>query len=339
MNVLCLEGDFLARALRALGHRVVTAGIGPGVDIAGAFVRPGRLSRALAEAGFAPDLALWCDAGRLPTILSFEDLPCPTAGYFIDTYCNPWHVPLSEAFDVALVAQKDHLPLFLDPPVPRPALWLPLYAKAERDTDPGRVRDVPVSFVGTLRPRNIPGRLPFLEAFKKRHPLLFRQGDYLDIFQRSRVALNQSAVGELNFRTFEAMACGAALLTDSHGHGLTDLFTIGQDILPPYPPGDAAVAAATARAALAHPEALAEVAKSGRDKVRAGHTDLVRARRIVELAGELAQDGAPARRLARLPRLRVSVATALGFIGAELDAAEFPEQKRLTLGLAGSYAS
>lgn len=51
-------------------------------------------------------------------------------------------------------------------------------------------------------------------------------------------------MGELNFRVFQAMACGAAVLTEATDNGLDELFTVGLEVLT-YPRG--AVAAALSR--------------------------------------------------------------------------------------------
>jgi hypothetical protein len=44
--------------------------------------------------------------------------------------------------------------------------------------------------------------------------------------------LNQTAFSEINVRCFEAMACGAALLTERGCRGMQDLFVEGETILP-----------------------------------------------------------------------------------------------------------
>ena len=57
-------------------------------------------------------------------------------------------------------------------------------------------------------------------------------GNFYPILHRSRMALNQNAFSEVNFRCFEAMACGAALLMEQCGNGLDELFTPDEDISP-----------------------------------------------------------------------------------------------------------
>ena len=50
-----------------------------------------------------------------------------------------------------------------------------------------------------------PARKAFFDAFRTHIPLYTQKGLYAPIYARSRLVLNQSAAGELNFRLFEAM--------------------------------------------------------------------------------------------------------------------------------------
>jgi tryptophan 2,3-dioxygenase len=147
-------------------------------------------------------------------------------------------------------------------------------------------------------------------------PLFCKQGAYGPVFARSRLVLNQSAAGELNFRLFQAMACGAAVLTEDTENGLADLFTPGHDVLT-YRRGDAGHAAAVAQKALENPDALAELAAAGKRNVLANHTIVQRARHIVALAEELAASGAPARRLARAAAVEASLRKAYAMLATD----------------------
>jgi hypothetical protein len=49
-------------------------------------------------------------------------------------------------------------------------------------------------------------------------------GGYRELFNRSLMVLNQSAANDVNFRTFQAMACGALLIGERIGNGFNDLF-------------------------------------------------------------------------------------------------------------------
>ena len=282
-RILVFGGTYLCDALKKLGFQVLH--MGPGAHQGLVLEHPvtaARLWQLLAARGFLPDAFFYADNGNLPLLLNPEDVPCPSAFYSIDTYCNPWHIPYARGFDLALAAQKDPLQLFMGEG--QSCRWLPLFYPGEPPSMPlWESRDVPVVFVGTLGHKNNPDRQPFLQGFKRRHPLVCRSGDYRPLFARSRIVLNQTAFSELNFRVFEAMAWGAALLMEQCANGLTELFCPGENILPPYPRNDADAAAAAAATALADPVGLAAVAAAGQALVAARHTALVRARTLVGL--------------------------------------------------------
>jgi Uncharacterized protein conserved in bacteria len=320
MRILNLGGSYLVHALREQGHHVVSMGLSASCDRQ--LTHPitwASLERELDARGFQPDCAFWVDDGNLPSVLGLEAMPFPLLFYSIDTFCNPWHPPFSFAADAAFAAQKGFVDLFHK--LGRAPEWLPLFAPdaltAHADgSEPDR--DIPVAFVGTLRPVNIPQRMPFLEAFKRLHPLFLKEGAYAPVFMRSRIVLNQTAAQEVNFRCFESMACGAALLTEEGPHALEELFTPGEHIMPPYHPGDAAGAAALCREWLGRPEKLAELALWGSKRVRERHLASHRAAFLVMCAAELIRDQAHEQRLASLEQRRSLLAVAYAILADEL---------------------
>ncbi len=329
MKLLVLGGLFLVKAFREQGHTVISAGPLQQADIP--VFHPLSLPcllKQLREQGFVPDALLYTDNGNLPQFPDVEYADCPSLFYSVDTFCNPWHLPFAYAFDGVYAAQKGHADLFAAEG--HPTLHLPLFCPQPIPDvdDPAVPRDIPVSFVGTLRPRNIPSRLPFLERFRTLHPLFFTQGAYQPVFVRSRIVLNQTAASELNFRCFEAPACGAALLMEQCAD-LEDVFTPGENILPPYPRGNAAAAAATAREWLARPDDLARVARAGKALVERRHTAAHRARTVARRLETLLRDGAGQRRQAELPLRRRRLSTAYAILAAELNNPELSAHRRL----------
>ena len=93
--------------------------------------------------------------------------------------------------------------------------------------------------------------------------------------------INECIKGDLNFRVFEAMACGALLLTPHIGNGLLELFQEGEELVT-YPDGDAGKAAELARYYLEHEPERALIAARGCAKVRANHTAKQRAKTLEE---------------------------------------------------------
>lgn len=320
LRILCIGGRAFTGALRSLGHAVLGLDYAPDAEIRRETpFTIAQLHEWLAAESFAPDALLYCDNGNLPLLLDPQNAPYPTVFYSIDTYCNPWHVPYAQGFDHTLVAQKDHVRLFTDDGVS--TRWFPLFsARNFPDTDFAK-RDIPVAFVGTLGHKNNPARLPFLRAFRARHPLVMVSGDYGPVFTRSRIALNQTAFGELNFRCFEAMACGAALLMETCDNGLEELFTPGESILPTYTRGNAAQAAAIAASYLAKPAVLADIARAGQALARSRHSRQARAAELVELLAGMRQgDVQRIRRGSQLQRRAALVRAAFGVLSSELTA-------------------
>lgn len=327
MRIVNLHHGAFVPTFRKLGHEVLSIGTGPGCDVVLAEpLSHKRFLGLLDERGLRPDLVFWCDACQVPWIFGLESLPAVVIGYSVDQYVNPWHVPYSAGFDAVFVAQKDYLPLFVTPETPRPAAWLPLFCDPAKAPATETARDIPISFVGTVGDTVNTDRKPFLDAFRTRAPLVATSGAYGPVYGRSRLVLNQSAAGELNFRVFEAMACGAALLTEDVGNGLRELFTPGEDLFV-YRRGDPADAAGKGLAALADPERLTRVAASGRRKTLAGHTVTARARHILETAVRLAAAGAVRRRLDRLAHVRAAVGRAYLFLATD-EALPLPREQR-----------
>lgn len=337
MRILNIDGQYFVSHFRESGHQVLTIGEQAGNDL--------QLKTSLDLKGlfeflearrFWPELIVWNDRCRPPAVHGLERLPGVNIGFSIDQYCNPWHVPYSAVFDLFLVSQKDSLRTFDLDHVLRPCRWLPLFCDPRLDADPGLERDIPVSFVGTLKPPMNPERWTFLEAFRNEHPLWVHEGEYGPIFSRSRIVINQSAAGELNFRIFQAAAHGAAVLTEGVENGLTDLFCPGEDILI-FPRGDARTAAQSARQALAQAERLEALARAGQRKVMNEHSASVRAEQILGWAEKLTREKAQQWRLEHQSLVRLELAKAFYMLAADLNLPLSGEMRRVYLEIGAEY--
>ncbi|MEG2172513.1 MAG: glycosyltransferase [Desulfovibrionaceae bacterium] len=336
MRILNLDAPFLVAAFRAAGHSVLSIGIAKHCDHCITHpVHAFHVYQQVCAQGFVPDAVFCCDSGNLPYFPAIESLPCPLAYYSIDTYYNPWHFSIAYAYDHIFVAQREHVPLFTSQNLS--AEWLPLFAPADTVSVRESVRDIPVTFVGTLAPKNIPERKPFLDAFRRIHPLFVTSGDYVNIFHRAQIVLNQTAASELNFRCFEAMACGAALLMEHSPHGLEELFTPGEQLLPLYPRGNACEAAAIARAALQQPLTLAKIARQGQECVSLYHTDTHRAQYVVTVLENMVRQQLQNRRMAELPLRRQHLCAAYAMLFDELNTPALLQHKQFFLDLATTY--
>ena len=319
LRILCIGAPLLVCALNRLGHRTLSVHPGSQADIPTPhpyIVR--HLQKRLDAVNFKPDALFYCDDGNMPQLLDPQNAPWPAVRYSIDTYCNPWHIPYSWGFDTTLVAQKEYVELFSQEGMP--AQWFPLFcpqfSPAQTNFDE---RDIPVSFVGTLGHKNNPDREPFLKAFRTQQPLVIFSGDYRPIFERSRIALNQTAASEVNFRCFEAMSCGAALLMEACGNGFDELFAEGQEVLPTFARNDARAAAAIATHALSKPQWLADIAKAGSRAVNQRHTDTVRAVLLTQIIAGLCANRAHKERLEQsLEKRSTLIRAAYGMLASEI---------------------
>jgi hypothetical protein len=229
--------------------------------------------------GWEPDLILLGDDSHPLRVLGLEEAPCPTAMLSVDTHHHAaWHAPLSTAFDATFVSQRDHLPAFRAAGVTT-ARWLPLWAPDDLPKPAAR-KVHELAFVGSLDPRFHPERVAFLEAVRARAPLHVAEGDYRPVFSRSRIVLNQTVKGDLNGRVFEAMACGALLLTERTTNGLLDLFTEGTDLVT-YPRADVEAVVATAGRLLTTERERRRIAAAGCALVRMHHRASHRAATIL----------------------------------------------------------
>lgn len=328
-NILFIGQSSLAGALRSLGFGVMTVHHTPNADCV--CDHPLNFADLLSKISpFKPDYLFYCDDGNLPLLIDPHNSPCPSVYYSVDTYCNPWHIPCSRGFDMTLVAQKDFLPIFED----EEARWFPLFCNLAEGSQSFEPRDIPVAFVGTIGHKNNRARGPFLRQFRRLQPLFIGSGNYYPIFARSRIVLNQTAFGEVNYRCFETIACGATLLMENCGNGLSELFTPGEDILPTYDRGDYRQAAQIAGSYLQRPAEIERIAKNGLRTLAERHTALERAKTLAGYMRDLSANRSQLRRLVNPLAASQSVKTAFAMLASELTRPAFSHFRNYFLKLA-----
>ena len=96
---------------------------------------------------------------------------------------------------------------------------------------PARQRSSEVVFVGNLNATVNPDRVAFFQALQSLTTVSVRQGDYAELYGERSIGLNQSLDGELNFRNFEVLASGSALLTEVDLDGMADCLDEGRHFL------------------------------------------------------------------------------------------------------------
>lgn len=189
------------------------------------------------RAGMEPELLVYADQSQPPPLLGLQHYPCATLFYCVDSHIHRWYPFYAQAFDLCAVSLRDHLAWFRLRLSDTRLRWLPPTAKPG-DAPLDCPRTTELLFVGTVNPETTPIRHEFLSQLGERLPgLRVCQGKYPQLYPTAEVVLNIAERGDLNFRVFEALGCGACLLTPQVGHGLTELFVDGEALCS-YAPQD-----------------------------------------------------------------------------------------------------
>lgn len=284
MKILHLGNAYFLESFRLLGHDVKWAGYHRTADI--------PLGRSLLDARsllrqlpsyWYPDLIVLGDESTQPLVLGLETLPVPVVWYAIDSHIHAnWHMYYAAAFDVIFVAQKDWVPAYQLDGDRQHVSWMPLFCNRSNDRDLGLAREIPSSFIGTLDAARNPDRIDLIQRLQSRYPIVVQSGPYNETFSRSMMVLNQSVANDVNFRTFQAMACGALLLTERVGNGFNDLFQDRTHCVL-YEKGNVDRIIEIADYYRAHPAERNDIARQGYETVIAAHTSLHRAQALLDV--------------------------------------------------------
>ncbi len=267
--------------------------------------------------GVPPDVVVVADKSRPPFVLGMENFPCLTVFYCVDSHIHAWYPKYAQAFDVCLLSLRDDIQSFSNMRLPRERLInTPAFAKmADQPQEAEKIHDL--LFVGKVDPDTMPGRFAFLYALKEHFPnLQVRRGNYRELYPTAHLVLNYAELGDLNFRVFEALGCGACLVTPMVGHGLTDFFTPGEDLFT-YPPGDLPALVSLLEHLLTVPQLCAAVAASGLAKVNAAHRAEHRARSFTETINALPARHIVEERLSHSEMIRQSYLRLIYLLWAE----------------------
>ncbi|OIO03967.1 MAG: hypothetical protein AUJ49_03870 [Desulfovibrionaceae bacterium CG1_02_65_16] len=254
----------------------------------------------MAACGEAPDVVVYADRSLPPPLLGVERYPCLTAFYCIDAHIHAWYPLYAAAFDLCAVSLRDELPRFETEMGTERVLWLPPFAE-DRYQPRVAAKDFDLLFVGTVDPETTPIRHVFLQRLADILPgLTVRRGDFGELMPRARVVLNIAERGDLNFRVFEALACGSCLLTPRIANGQSLLFSEGEQFAA-YAPDDAADCARTANELLADSTRREALARAGHALVDAADRPRHRAEAFAALLRQGLEDKLCALRLAQGP--------------------------------------
>ncbi|MEQ1794398.1 MAG: glycosyltransferase, partial [Nitrospira sp.] len=281
------------------------------------------------------------DESTQPQVLGLETLPIPLVWYAIDSHIHVnWHMYYAAAFDVICVAQKDWIPAYQMDMSRQFVSWMPLFCHRSGDRHLGLTRDIPLSFIGTLNSARNPDRVDLIQRLQSRYPIVVQSGPYLETFNRSMMVLNQSVANDVNFRTFQAMACGAMLLTERVGNGFNDLFQ-DRTHCALYDKGNVEQIIETVEYYRAHPAEREAVARRGYETVMAAHTSLHRAQALLETVAKQPLHEFVAKRQMRQAPIRWSLAavyeSAARTYGRAVPQAEEERRRRQLQEIAEQY--
>jgi hypothetical protein len=226
--------NYLARAFKALGHDIRTAGT---MAVLQGFTTPYRLwgphTYPLGDNetldierldGWQPDLVLWVESGQMGTRRMFDliNWRCPTAAYFIDSH-NPdklkWHKRAAGLFDYRFEAM---LPWVEE----LGATWLPLACDPEIHTPRTYSENYDLAWVGGPWGEHpmYQRRFETMARLSQQYKCAFKSGVYFedmaDVYGSAKIGWHMSVMGgDLDMRVFEVMCSGKVLLTDSGTDG------------------------------------------------------------------------------------------------------------------------
>lgn len=286
MRILFVGPGTLVAPLRACGHEVIDA-FGSGLALA-APGKPFDIRPLWARLAPAPEVLLVADVLAVNALpFGVEDLPAVRVYWTIDPHLNAfWQHHYAQLFDLVLLTQRDLVPGFGVEGLA--AHWLPWGAEEAYLRVAPRETRYDLAFVGTVDAATRPKRAAAVARLRDRYGLAVfgtTAAERLDahatarVLAASRIAFNESVLGDLNFRVFEAMAAGAMLLTESIANGLTTLFTPGVH-LDVYTPETLDTQVARY---LADEPLRARIAATGQAEVRARHTLTVRMQELTRL--------------------------------------------------------
>ena len=159
-----------------------------------------------------------------------ERAPFPTACILCDTHRYlEARQKLARFFDHVFIYHRNYLRHFQEHTAGH-VHWNPYYVDIAFFHPNGSDRDIDVAFVGQLH--QFPERVNLIrrlsERYKMNEPRFYSQKEIPGVYSRAKIVLNLPLADDLNFRTFEAMSCGAMLLTRRVNNGQEVFFEEGK---------------------------------------------------------------------------------------------------------------
>jgi len=193
------------------------------------------LKQALAEHSFVPDMVVQIETLiHRSLVTGLDSVDCPTLFWAMDPHLNAyWQSAYGRLFDIVCSTQRGWIPRLKEQGV-EDVRWLPMFGGSEAWTDMNE-RNHDISFVGRVSDQR-PARKWMVDYLRKscgdyhlgmEHSLSFPE--MMALYRDSRIIPNESILGEVNFRLFEAASCGCMVLSQSLGDEQETLFEPGRE--------------------------------------------------------------------------------------------------------------
>lgn len=284
MRIILLNYSYLRDELRELGVEVVAAGLREDCDL---IFSPEdyTLENIIEAAGYTPDWIIFMDSLARVIPQGFEKSSYPMAAYFIDSTINRfWQRPLAQLFNLALTDQAEDAEALAESGLN--AQWFPLAADTKIYQPHSLPKKYDITFIGNRNPETRIKRENILRSLEANFNLRIFSGnppvspsEAAAVYSQSRLTLNENLFPSVNLRLFEAMACGAAVLTEENGAGIDRLFAEG-DHLVTYNPDNLLEKAAYY---LDNPNERESIAEKGSELVIKEHSFRARAAQLLWL--------------------------------------------------------
>lgn len=161
--------------------------------------------------------------------LGMEDAPFPSVCILNDMHRGQEErVKLARFFDYVFCQQVNYLGAFREHP-PENVIWLPYACDTAFFYPHDVLRDLDIGFIGqtrTVERRDVISELA--KKYRMNEQRYYLMDEIPGIYSRARIVVNLPIRDDLNMRFFEAMSCGAMLMTRRDNTGQEKLFQEGQ---------------------------------------------------------------------------------------------------------------
>jgi len=286
MNICLISAWRLAEPLQKLDHKVLLLTPrpedGPVLD----------LPRALDEAGFAPDLLVQQeDMAHRVLLAGLAEIPCPRVFWSLDTPRGAWWTAeYGRLFDGVLTTQPDWVSRLRAGGLQN--LGVLSWFGSGEDFLPHDGRPHRVAFAGRLGPER-QARLWLTELLRARWDAAVATDLFgpavLQFYRQTRIAPNESNMGETSARLFTAASAGCCILAQDVGAAQELFFEPGREMAVYR---DSLELCGLVDRFLAAPEEAERLGRAARARVLAEHLPAHRAAALLSFASSLPRAGA-----------------------------------------------